>query len=110
MLFSGEKQDFFGMGISERVWVALIIQLPPWKVATDWSYGKTETKMMQYPIGNTDALNIQVQDSNGLGYEHVAFPFLALLFGLCVAFMQLGTETAITCKKGHSGNEEIESM
>ena len=66
-------------------------------------------KMMQYPVGNTDASNIQVQDSNGLGYEHVAFPFLALLFGLCLAFMQLGAETAITCKKQHSANEEIES-
>ena len=47
--------------------------------------------------GETDA--VEMQDINGLGYEKVAFPFLALLTGLCVAFMQLGFETAITCKK-----------
>ena len=42
---------------------------------------------------------LQVQDINGLGYEHLVFPFIALLTGLCVAFMQLGIETVISCKK-----------
>ena len=31
-------------------------------------------------------------DLEGLGYENVMFPFLALLTGLCVALLQLGIE------------------
>ena len=61
---------------------------------------------MQFSYGNSDASKIQVLDTNGLGYEHVVLPFLALLTGLCMAFMQLGSETAVTCKKECSGNEE----
>ena len=33
-----------------------------------------------------------------LGYENVAFPFLALLSGLAVGFIQLGVETINICK------------
>ena len=32
-----------------------------------------------------------------LGYENVAFPFLTLLVGLAVAFIQLGVEFIIIC-------------
>lgn len=35
----------------------------------------------------------QVPDVIVLGYEDLAFPFLALLTGICVAFIQLGIET-----------------
>ena len=55
---------------------------------------------------DTDASKKQVQDINGLGYENVAFPFLALLSGICVALFQLGIETAIICKKKCSDDEE----
>ena len=47
-----------------------------------------------------------MQDINGLGYENVAFPFLALLSGIWVALLQLGIETAILCKKKCSDDEE----
>ena len=46
---------------------------------------------------DTGALNIQALQ--GLGYANVVFPFLALLTGLCAAFMQLGIETVTICKK-----------
>ena len=55
---------------------------------------------------DTDASKIQVQEINGLGYENVTFPFLALLSGLCVALLTLGIETAIICKKRCSDTEE----
>ena len=55
----------------------------------------------------TDIDASNVQDINGLDYEDLAFPFLALLIGLCVAFMQLGIETAIICKKKCSEDEEL---
>ena len=48
---------------------------------------------------------LQVQDINGLGYEHLAFPFIALLSGLCVALLQLGIETVISCKKKCSADK-----
>ena len=50
-------------------------------------------------VGKSDKSNIetQVQDINSLGFEKVVFPFLALVTGLCVAFMQLGFETVIMC-------------
>ena len=55
---------------------------------------------------DTDASKIQVQEINGLGYENVTFPFLALVSGLCVALLTLGIETAIICKKRCSDTEE----
>ena len=54
-----------------------------------------------------DALEIQVQDINGLGYEKVAFPFLALLTGLCVAFIQFGFETAIKKLNINMGDKPV---
>ena len=47
---------------------------------------------------NGDTGASKIQDLEGLGYESVVLPFLALLTGLCVAFMQLGIETVIICK------------
>ena len=44
--------------------------------------------------GETEAEDIEVQDFDGLGYEKVTFPFLALLSGLIVACLLLGLETA----------------
>ena len=55
---------------------------------------------------DTDTSRRHVQDINGLGYENVVFPFLALLTGLCVALLQLGIETMIICKKNCSDDEE----
>ena len=55
---------------------------------------------------DTDASKIQAQEMNGISYENVAFPFLALLSGICVALLQLGIETAIICKKKCSDDEE----
>ena len=68
-------------------------------------------RLRQHFIGdrNGDTGASKIQNLQGLGYDSVVLPFLTLLIGLCVAFMQLGTETAITRKKGRSGNEEIES-
>ena len=48
---------------------------------------------------DTDTSKTKLLDLHGLGYEDVAFPFLALLTGLSVALMQLGIETAMFCKK-----------
>ena len=48
----------------------------------------------------------QVQNMNGLGYENVVFPFLALLAGLCVAILQLGIEAVIMCTKKYFDDEE----
>ena len=54
-------------------------------------------RLLQKSIGNskmnTDAT--KVRDANVLGYLDVAFPFLALLIGLLVACMLLGTEIVI---------------
>ena len=65
-------------------------------------------KMMHFPRGNTDSLKLQVQGINGLGYEHVVLPFLALMIGLCLAFVQLGAETAITRKCSDNKEQSIE--
>ena len=46
------------------------------------------------------------QDSIGLGYENVAFPFMALLGGLCLAFIQIGIEITFMCMKKCSFDEE----
>ena len=55
-------------------------------------------------IGDTGASNIQ--DLQGLGYDSVVLPFLVLLTGLCVAFMQLGIETVIICKNKYLADQE----
>ena len=46
------------------------------------------------------------KDNNGLDYKNVAFPFIALLTGLFVAFIQLGIEASIMCKRKCSNDEE----
>ena len=61
-------------------------------------------KCMHNHNGDTGASKIQ--DLEGLGYESVVLPFLALLTGLCVAFMQLGIETVIICKKKYLADQE----
>ena len=37
----------------------------------------------------------KIQNANVVGYENVAFPFLALLTGLFAALLQLGIEVAV---------------
>ena len=61
-------------------------------------------KCMHNHNGDTGASKIQ--DLEGLGYESVVLPFLALLTGLCVAFMQLGIETVLICKKKYLADQE----
>ena len=49
----------------------------------------------------------KVQEVQGLGYDTVVLPFLALLIGLCAALLQLGIEAMSTiCKKKCSKDEE----
>ena len=67
---------------------------------------RLQKKFIRDSNRDTDASKKQVQDINGLCYENVAFPFLALLSGICVALFQLGIETAIICKKKCSDDEE----
>ena len=57
---------------------------------------------------NRDTDVSKIQNINGLGYDNVAFPFLALLAGLCAAFMQLAIEAAFLCKK-KCYDQELES-
>ena len=55
------------------------------------------------PTINRDSYNTLVtQEPSGLGYDRVIFPFLALLVGFCIAFVQLGLEAATNCKKKRS--------
>lgn len=67
-------------------------------------------KLRQTYIGNsngdTDTSNIHDEYIQVLGYEDVLFPFLALLAGLCVAFIQLGIEIAVKCKDNRSARKE----
>ena len=57
---------------------------------------------------NTDGApyKTQAQDMTGIGYENVAFPFLSLLAGLCVALLQLGIEVVSMCKKKYLDTEK----
>ena len=65
-------------------------------------------RLRQKFIGNIgDTGTSKIQDLQGLGYDSVVLPFLTLLIGLCVAFMQLGIETAIICKKKCSEDEKL---
>lgn len=46
-------------------------------------------------IINRDSYNaLVIQEPSGLGYDRVIFPFLSLLMGFCIAFIQLGLEAA----------------
>ena len=64
-------------------------------------------RLQQKFIGdhNRDTDASMIQDINGLGYANVAFPFLALLSGICLALLQLGIETAVICRKKCSNDE-----
>lgn len=53
---------------------------------------------------NTDAS--KMQNIIELSLEDVSFPFVALLTGLCVAFMQLAMETMLICKNKCTHEEE----
>ena len=66
-------------------------------------------RLRQHFIGdrNGDTGASKIQNLQGLGYDSVVLPFLTLLIGLCVAFMQLGIETAIICKKKCSEDEKL---
>ena len=65
-------------------------------------------RLRQKFIGNIgDTGTSKIQDLQGLGYDSVVLPFLTLLIGLCVAFIQLGIETAIICKKKCSEDEKL---
>ena len=44
----------------------------------------------------------KIQNTNVLGYENVAFPFLALLTGLFAALLQLGIEFVVFCKRKYA--------
>ena len=46
----------------------------------------------------------KMQEIHVVGYENVAFPFLALLTGLLIAFLQLGIEMAVFCKRKYADN------
>ena len=65
-------------------------------------------RLRQHFIGdrNGDTGASKIQNLQGLGYDSVVLPFLALLTGLCVAFMQLGIETVIICKKKCLADQE----
>ena len=49
-----------------------------------------------------------VQDANVVGFENVAFPFLALLIGISLAFVQLGLEFVMFFKKNCACNPNPE--
>ena len=51
----------------------------------------------------------QVPDVIVLGYDDLAFPFLALLTGICVAFIQLGIETVKKCIGTIQNDDKIAS-
>ena len=49
-----------------------------------------------------------IVDTNVLGYDHVMFPFMAILIGLCVALLQLGIEAlAIFNKEPSNDGEQV---
>ena len=68
--------------------------------------GVIDRLRQKYIDRNGDTGASKIQDLQGLGYESVVLPFLALLTGLCVAFMQLGIETVIICKKKYLADQE----
>ena len=43
-----------------------------------------------------------IQEHDGLGYDSVVIPFLALLIGSCVAMFILAIEAMVMCKKQYS--------
>ena len=58
------------------------------------------------PTINRDSYNtLATKEPSGLGYDRVIFPFLALLVGFCIAFVQLGLEAATKYKKKSASND-----
>ena len=51
----------------------------------------------------------KIQNVNVVGFENLAFPFLALLTGLLAALLQLGIEVAVFCKKKYPDDNAIKS-
>ena len=66
--------------------------------------------MQQKFIGewnNDDASSkTRVQGLNGISYESVTLPFIALLTGLCLALLELGIELVIKCKNNSIDGEK----
>ena len=66
-------------------------------------------RLKQTFLGNHNGItgSSKIQELQGLGYDTVVLPFLALLIGLCAALLQLGIEAMSTiCKKKCSKDEE----
>ena len=57
---------------------------------------------------NRNKDNGKVQDAHVLGFENVAFPYLALSIGIAVAFIQLGIEIVMFYKKKSAYNRDSE--
>ena len=55
---------------------------------------------------NRDASASKIEDLQGLGYDRVVLPFLALLIGVCAALLQLVIEILTICKMKCSNDEE----
>ena len=53
---------------------------------------------------NMNRDDTKLQNANVVGYENVAFPFLALLTGVFAAFLILGTEGVAFCKSKYADN------
>ena len=56
----------------------------------DKLWQKIERKIVRSPT------TAEINSPDELGYENLALPFLALLFGVCVAFLLYGIE-AVAC-------------
>ena len=66
-------------------------------------------RLKQTFLGNHNGItgSSKIQELQGLGYDTVIFPFLALLIGLCAALFQLGIEAMTSiCKEKGSKYEE----
>ena len=59
--------------------------------------GVIERLRQQFLGYNSDISTIKtIVDFDGLSYENVMLPFLALLIGICLALIQLGIETLVS--------------
>ena len=60
----------------------------------------TMSRMRQEVVQNVNKkVAGKVEDANALSFENVAFPFLVLLTGILLSFVQLGIEFLMFCKK-----------
>ena len=65
---------------------------------------RSRKQILGYHSGDTGAM--EIRELQGLGYDSVILPFLALLIGFCAALFQLGIEAVTICKKKCSNDEE----